>query len=104
MAARGDSPCVRTMARIKLTLEYDGTDYVGWQVQQNGRAVQACVEQALEKLLGTPTPVVAAGRTDSGVHALGQVACFDSARGLPLKAYSMGLNRLLPRDIAVVRV
>jgi tRNA pseudouridine38-40 synthase len=91
------------MPRIKLTLEYDGTDYVGWQVQPNGTAVQVVVERALERLLGERVSVASAGRTDAGVHALGQVACFDTTRVLPLKAYVQGLNTFLPEDVAVVR-
>ena len=90
------------MPRLKLTLEYDGTRYVGWQVQPNGRSIQAELRQALGKLLGGEVEVTAAGRTDSGVHAVGQVVSFDTERQLPLKAYWMGLNGLLPEDIAVV--
>lgn len=90
------------MPRIKLTLEYDGTEYVGWQVQPNGTAVQAVVERALERLLGTRVAVESAGRTDAGVHALGQVVAFDTDRTLPLKAYVQGLNGHLPPDVAVV--
>jgi tRNA pseudouridine38-40 synthase len=91
------------MPRVKLTLEYDGTRYVGWQLQRNGRSIQAEVHEALSRLLGTPMEVESAGRTDSGVHATGQVVCFDTPRELPLKAYWRGLNGLLPDDIAVVR-
>lgn len=90
------------MPRLKLTLEYDGTEYVGWQTQPNGRAIQEVVEAALGELLGAPTSVAAAGRTDAGVHALGQVVAFSTARSLPLKAYTAGLNGHLPPDIAVV--
>ncbi|MFZ5440779.1 MAG: tRNA pseudouridine(38-40) synthase TruA [Myxococcota bacterium] len=89
--------------RVKLVLEYDGTNYVGWQIQPNGPSVQGRLQLALQELLGSPVSVLAAGRTDSGVHARGQVAVFDSPRQLPLKAYWMGLNSLLPDDIAVVR-
>lgn len=91
------------MARVRLVLEYDGTAYVGWQVQPNGVSVQAKLEEALGTLLGAPTSVLAAGRTDSGVHARGQVVVFDTARSLPMKAYWQGLNSLLPEDIAVVK-
>lgn len=91
------------MPRVRLVLEYDGTAYVGWQVQPNGVSVQAKIEEALSVLLGAPTSVLAAGRTDSGVHARGQVIVFDTARQLPMKAYWQGLNSLLPDDIAVVR-
>ncbi|MBL9039756.1 MAG: tRNA pseudouridine(38-40) synthase TruA [Archangium sp.] len=90
------------MARVKLVLEYDGTAYVGWQAQPNGPSVQSTLEAALQKLTGTEVSVVAAGRTDSGVHARGQVVAFDAPGELPLKAYRMGLNGLLPDDIAVV--
>ncbi len=90
------------MPRVRLVLEYDGTNYVGWQVQPNGVSIQSRVESALATLLGAPTPVLVAGRTDSGVHARGQVAVFDTARQLPLKAYRSGLNSLLPEDIAIV--
>jgi tRNA pseudouridine38-40 synthase len=90
------------MPRLKLTLEYDGTDFVGWQVQPNGRSVQAELERALTELLGEPVAVQGAGRTDAGVHALGQVATFRTERALPLQAYHKGLNGLLPQDLAVV--
>jgi len=92
------------MPRVKLTLEYDGTRYVGWQVQRNGPSVQAALEAALLKLLGAPVELEVAGRTDAGVHALGQVVAFDTPLALPLKAYWMGLNGILPPDIAVVDV
>jgi tRNA pseudouridine38-40 synthase len=90
--------------RLKLTLEYDGTDFVGWQYQLNGRSVQAVVETALGQLLGHPVEVAAAGRTDSGVHAEGQVVAFSTDRALPSKAYVRGLISLLPPDVAVVDV
>jgi tRNA pseudouridine38-40 synthase len=88
--------------RIKLTLEYDGTHYVGWQLQENGPSLQGRLQRALAELLGQSITVVAAGRTDSGVHALGQVVHFDAPRPLPMKAYWMGLSGMLPDDIAVV--
>lgn len=90
------------MPRVKIVLEYDGSNYVGWQLQTNGPSVQGRVQRALNDLIGQHVSVVAAGRTDSGVHARGQVACFDSPASLPMKAYWMGLNSLLPEDIAVV--
>ncbi|RYZ31718.1 MAG: tRNA pseudouridine synthase A, partial [Myxococcaceae bacterium] len=90
------------MPRLKLTLEYEGTRYVGWQVQPNGPSIQSTLQDALQKLLGERVFVASAGRTDSGVHATGQVASFDTQRVLPMKAYTMGLNSILPPDIAVV--
>src|SRR3990172_8441155 len=70
--------------------------YVGWQVQPNGPSVQAEVERALAVLHGSPRRVTAAGRTDAGVHALGQVASFPEAAPLPLAAYLQGVNAPLP--------
>ncbi len=90
------------MARFKLVIEYDGTNYVGWQMQPNGPSIQGRLQRALFDLTGQTINVMAAGRTDSGVHARGQVVAFDSPVNLPLKAYRMGLNGLLPDDIAVV--
>jgi tRNA pseudouridine38-40 synthase len=86
---------------VKLVLEYDGTRYVGWQVQPNGPSIQAEVERALEVLHKAPRKVTAAGRTDAGVHALGQVCSFYEPEPLPLKAYVQGMNALLPADVAV---
>lgn len=91
------------MPVVKLVLEYDGTRYVGWQVQPNGPSIQAEVERALRELRKSAVRVTAAGRTDAGVHALGQVASFPEERPLPLSAYVKGLNALLPEDIAVRR-
>jgi tRNA pseudouridine38-40 synthase len=90
------------MPRLKLTLEYDGTAYVGWQHQLNGVSIQDVVEGALARLLGVPVQVEAAGRTDAGVHALGQVVAFDAPRSLPLTAYLRGLSAELPGDVSVV--
>jgi tRNA pseudouridine38-40 synthase len=89
------------MAVVALVLEYDGSRYVGWQVQPNGPSVQAEVEQALSTLHHASRRVTAAGRTDAGVHALGQVASFPEAAPLPLRAYVQGMNALLPKDVAV---
>jgi tRNA pseudouridine38-40 synthase len=86
---------------VKLTLEYDGTRYVGWQVQPNGPSIQAEVERALAALHGSPRRITAAGRTDAGVHALGQVASFPEPSPLPLAAYVKGMNSLLAADVAV---
>jgi tRNA pseudouridine38-40 synthase len=86
---------------VKLTLEYDGTRYVGWQVQPNGPSIQAEVERALAELHKAPRRVTAAGRTDAGVHALGQVVSFPEERPLPLAAYVKGMNALLAADVAV---
>ncbi len=98
-------PCyLSTVPVVKLTLAYDGTRYVGWQLQPNGPSIQAEVERALATLRKSPRRVTAAGRTDAGVHALGQVASFPEAAPLPATAYVRGMNALLPEDIAVQAV
>jgi tRNA pseudouridine38-40 synthase len=86
---------------VKLVVAYDGTRYVGWQVQPNGPSIQAELERALSTLHQEPVRVTGAGRTDAGVHALGQVASFAVERALPLSAYVKGMNALLPEDVAV---
>jgi len=90
------------MRNIRLRLAYDGTGYVGWQVQPNGPSVQSCLETAIEQLTGTATRVTAAGRTDSGVHALGQVANFSTTTEIPIENIRSGLQHFLPDDIVVV--
>ncbi len=89
------------MARIKLTVSYDGTNYVGWQYQPNGMSVQQRLEQAIHQLTGEIHTVYSSGRTDSGVHARGMVCHLDPKREFPLGAWREGLNRFLPDDIAV---
>jgi tRNA pseudouridine38-40 synthase len=86
---------------VKLVLAYDGTRYVGWQVQPNGPSIQAELERALATLHKEPIRITGAGRTDAGVHALGQVASFAVDRPLPISAYVKGMNALLPEDVAV---
>jgi tRNA pseudouridine38-40 synthase len=90
------------MTTFKITLSYDGTDYVGWQRQANGVAIQALIEDALRALDGRDVPVTGAGRTDAGVHALGQVASFTIARDLKPDALVRALNAHLPRAIRVL--
>ena len=87
--------------KIKLTIAYDGSAYVGWQLQPNGVSIQQCVEQALLQLSGEQLRVHSSGRTDAGVHARGMVCHFMTDRVLPLTAWRDGLNRFLPEDIAV---
>jgi tRNA pseudouridine38-40 synthase len=87
--------------RIKLTLEYDGTNYFGWQLQAGQDTIQAQLEAVLNRIFGREVRVYAAGRTDAGVHALGQVAAFDSPRAFEVAELRRALNAMLPRDIAV---
>jgi tRNA pseudouridine38-40 synthase len=88
--------------RLRLTVEYDGTDFAGWQRQANGATIQQELERAIARMTGVVTAVRGAGRTDAGVHALGQVAHFDTDSTIPLIGFRRGLNALLPRAIAVV--
>jgi tRNA pseudouridine38-40 synthase len=92
------------MRTIKLTLEYDGTDFVGWQHQENGRSIQATVESGLAQILQTKIRIVGAGRTDSGVHARGQIASFKTESSLHCGALARSLNGVLPDDVAVLDV
>ena len=89
------------MRRIRLTVEYDGTDYSGWQRQDNAMTVQEKLERALARLTGAPVTVTGASRTDAGVHALGQVAHFDTLSRIPGEKFSFALNTMLPPDIRV---
>ena len=96
------------MRNIKLTLEYDGTEFSGSQLQPNGRTVQGELEKAAARLTGLAhsqrCKVILAGRTDSGVHASGQVANFKTESRHSLETFQRGLNALLPYDVAVRRV
>lgn len=90
------------MRRIRLLLEYDGTAFSGWQVQPGVRTVQGTLQEALGRMMGTKTVVVGSGRTDAGVHALGQVAHSDVARDIEPENIMMGLNSSLPADVRVL--
>ena len=89
---------------IKLTVEYDGTGYHGWQVQPNGRSIQQEIEAAVETMTRSKIKLLGSGRTDAGVHALGQVANFVCATGITPEAFLKGLNSLLPDDIVIRKV
>ncbi|MEI8381711.1 MAG: tRNA pseudouridine(38-40) synthase TruA [Planctomycetota bacterium] len=86
---------------LRMTLAYDGTNYCGWQVQPNGIALQAVVEEGLQQFTGTKTRVVASGRTDAGVHALGQVISFSTQSTAPCRGFLQGLPVHLPDDVVV---
>jgi tRNA pseudouridine38-40 synthase len=90
------------MPTFKITLAYDGAGYVGWQRQDNGVSIQAQIEDALRALDGRDVTVTGAGRTDAGVHALGQVATFTMVRELEPYAVARALNGSLPRAIRVI--
>jgi len=89
------------MARIALGIEYDGTDFVGWQRQRHGRSVQAAVEAAVSGVADAPVTIHGSGRTDTGVHAAHQVAHFDSPAQRSSRQWLLGVNASLPPDISV---
>ena len=89
------------LRNVRLTLEYDGTDFCGWQVQPEARTIQGVLEDALEELFGSRRRVVAASRTDSGAHARGQVVSFHMRSALTPERILMALNAILPGDIVV---
>jgi len=101
------------MFNLKLEIEYDGTHYHGWQVQNNktarlsynaSRTIQNILQQTLKKILQEDIKLIVAGRTDSGVHALSQAANFKTSSKIPLDKLRWGLNCLLPEDIKVSRI
>jgi len=91
------------MRNIKLLIEYDGTDFVGWQWQPKGRSVEAELRRSLKQLLQEQPKIFGAGRTDSGVHALGQVANFKTGSALKLTQIRDGLNYYLSHDIRILK-
>ena len=90
--------------RIALGIEYDGSDFCGWQCQKEGRTVQGEVEAALSKVADEPVSVVCAGRTDTGVHATGQVIHFDTDVVRTIRSWMLGANANLPADVSVIWV
>jgi tRNA pseudouridine38-40 synthase len=102
--ADADANAVRPTRTFKLTLAYDGTAFVGWQRQARGVSIQGLVEEALARVEGAPVTVFAAGRTDAGVHARGQVASARLASAIDPRRLRHALNGLLPRDIRVTAI
>ncbi len=88
--------------RIVLTITYDGKNYCGWQRQNNGITVQQVLEETIQKLTGEKVTVTASGRTDAGVHAIGQIAHFDTNSTIPPERFYLALNTYLPEDIKVI--
>jgi tRNA pseudouridine38-40 synthase len=92
------------MRRIKIELAYDGTDFHGWQVQPGLPTIQGTLEEVVSGIEGKPVQVAGSGRTDAGVHALGQVAAFSIENPIPAGNLRRAMNRLLPRDIRILGV
>ena len=91
------------MKRVRLVVAYDGTNYHGWQIQKNGITIESELNRCLTDLLGEPIEVIGASRTDSGVHALGNIAVFDTGHQMPAEKISYALNQRLPEDIRIQR-
>jgi tRNA pseudouridine38-40 synthase len=89
------------MKRIKLTIAYDGTNYCGWQIQNNAVTIQQIIEEACQKLFSREIKLIGASRTDTGVHALGQVATIDVDTTIPSERIAYALNANLPDDIVI---
>jgi tRNA pseudouridine38-40 synthase len=89
------------VARIAVGLEYEGSAYAGWQVQPAAPSIQAVTERALSRIAATPVALVCAGRTDAGVHALNQVAHFDTPAVRSLRSWVLGANSELPADVTL---
>lgn len=87
--------------RVALGVEYDGTDFCGWQSQNGARTVQSCLEAALSRVADHPVQVICAGRTDAGVHGIGQVVHFDTSAQRTERSWVLGCNANLPADITV---
>ena len=89
------------MKRVGIVVAYDGTNYSGWQIQPNGVTIQGVLNETLSRLLGEEIEVMGASRTDAGVHALGNVAVFDTNARMPAGKISFALNQFLPEDIRI---
>ncbi|MGB9594735.1 MAG: tRNA pseudouridine(38-40) synthase TruA [Candidatus Poribacteria bacterium] len=89
------------MRNIKLTIEYDGTNYYGWQIQPKSNTIQGTLEFTLSKITKSKVDVIGAGRTDAGVHAVGQVANFKTESKMTPNEFKLALNSLLPHDIVI---
>ena len=87
--------------RVRLVVAYDGTNYHGWQIQKNGITIESELNHTLSELLREPIQVIGASRTDSGVHALGNIAVFDTVNPMPAEKISYALNARLPEDIRI---
>lgn len=92
------------MRNFKMTVEYDGSAYCGWQRQDNGTSIQQLLEEAIQKITGQTVSVIGSGRTDAGVHAMNQVGSFKCATSLPVHKIFMGMNSVLPPDIVVKKL
>lgn len=89
------------MRNIRLTIQYDGTDYAGWQFQKNARSIQEVIEHILKRIVSEKVNLIGSGRTDAGVHAKAQTANFKTRSKIPIKNIQKALNSNLPKDIVI---
>lgn len=92
---------ISAIRNIRLTIEYDGTNYLGWQRQRGGPTIQETIEKAIEKITKNGAKLIGSGRTDTGVHALGQVANFRTPSAIQTNQLQEALNAILPQDISI---
>jgi tRNA pseudouridine38-40 synthase len=92
------------VSNYKLKIQYDGTDYAGWQIQENARTVQGTISDAIKVITEEKVNLIASGRTDAGVHALGQVANFRYEKKIDIYRFQHSLNSVLPVDISVINI
>jgi len=92
------------MFNYKLTIQYDGSSYAGWQVQENAITIQEVISNSIKQILQEEINLTGAGRTDAGVHALGQVANFTVSRQLDIPKFKYSLNSVLPEDISITNI
>mgnify|MGYP000917324280 FL=1 len=91
------------MRNIKLTIEYDGTGYAGWQVQKNALTIQEVLEKGIENLINHDVSLTGSSRTDAGVHAKGMVANFKTTSNIPAENFPAAINGKLPNDIVILK-
>jgi len=92
------------VSNYKLIIQYDGTDYAGWQIQENARTVQGTISEAIKVIFTEEVNLIASGRTDSGVHSLGQVANFRYEKEIDIYRFQHSLNSILPVDILAINI
>ena len=91
------------MNNYKLTIQYDGTDYAGWQIQENAKTIQGIISDSIKTILREEINLIGSGRTDAGVHALGQVANFRCEIKIDIRQFHYSLNSILPADVSVLK-
>jgi len=92
------------VSNYKLSIQYDGTDYAGWQIQENANTVQGTISDAIKVITAEEVNLIASGRTDSGVHALGQIANFRYEKEIDIYQFRHSLNSILPNDISIINI